>query len=221
MNFFNFRGSGNFNGNGLNILKSQYNSCCPRGPLGPIGPQGPTGSEGPRGDTGPTGETGPIVGEIGFSAFHTALTVNNTETPITGYDETAEGYYSGTGFSPVNGIFTVPETGRYEVQIMINYSTTAALNIGIGTSNPAFVLRRTTPSVTDLMTGTFPVLNVDLLLITIRTILGSGTITIVGDIELNQGDTVGLFYEADGIGIELDIGGPDDEGIVWSMHKIA
>ncbi|MEK3731054.1 MULTISPECIES: hypothetical protein [Paenibacillus] len=43
--------------------------------------------------------------------------------------------------------------------------------------------------------------------------------TLGGDVELNAGDVIGLFYEANGLTIPLNIGGPTP-GIVWSMHRI-
>lgn len=55
----------------------------------------------------------------------------------------------------------------------------------------------------------------------LRVILGSGTVVLTGDIELNQGDEIGVFYEADGLSLNLNIGGPAAGGTVWSMHKIA
>jgi len=84
------------------------------------------------------------------------------------------------------------------------------------------VVRRTSAPAADLVSGLFPLLNIDVLLVlTIRAVLGNGTVTLAGDVELGVGDVVGLFYVSDGLTLALDLGGADDGGIVWSMHQIA
>lgn len=35
-----------------------------------------------------------------------------------------------------------------------------------------------------------------------------------------RGDIIGLFYEADGLTISLNLGGVTNAGIVWSVHRI-
>ena len=115
----------------------------------------------------------------------------------------------------------MPETGRYSIKAIISYSTTAAVSVEIGPGvNPAFVVRRINDA-TDLMTGLLPVLDVGLLLLTVRVILGSSTVTLVGDLELNAGDQIGVFYEASGLTIDLNLGGTSPSGTVWSIHRIA
>ena len=135
----------------------------------------------------------------------------------------ASPYYDSATFDEVTGNYTVPATGVYSISATINYSTTAAITVNLGAGiDPAFVVRRTAPVVTDLITGLFPVLNVDiLLLLTLRTILGNGTVTLAGEVELDAGDVIGLFYEADGLTVSLDLGGDGDQGIVWSIIRLA
>jgi hypothetical protein len=131
-------------------------------------------------------------------------------------------YYSTAGFNPATGTFTVPQTGRYTIEATINYSTTAALSLSLGPGiNPAFVVRRTSPSTSDLIAGLFPVLNISVTLLTLRAVLGSGTVTLAGDVELNQNDVLGLFYDSSGLSIGLNLGGGSSAGIVWSIHQIA
>src|SRR5690606_16615525 len=103
----------------------------------------------------------------------------------------------------------------------ISYSTTAAITISLGAGiNPAFSIRNITTA-TDMISGLFPVLNVNVaLILTLRTILGNGTVTLTGDVELTAGDAVGLFYVADGLTLSLDLGGPDVP-VTWSIHQIA
>ncbi len=50
--------------------------------------------------------------------------------------------------------------------------------------------------------------------------LGNGTVTLTGDVELNAGDTIGLFYEASGLTIGINLGGVNTP-IVWSIHQIS
>ncbi|GBF74819.1 hypothetical protein PA598K_03187 [Paenibacillus sp. 598K] len=139
---------------------------------------------------------------------------------MTGFS-VANPYYNNGTFNPSLGNFTVPTTGRYSIKATINYATTAALTASIGPGiNPNFVVRRTNSPVTDLVTGLFPILNVNILLgLSLRAILGSGTVTLAGDVQLNAGDIIGLFYEANGLTIAINIGG-GSPGVVWSMHRI-
>ncbi|MPN29790.1 hypothetical protein SDC9_177243 [bioreactor metagenome] len=56
------------------------------------------------------------------------------------------------------------------------------------------------------------------LVLTLRAILGSGTVTLAGEVRLNAGDVIGLFYVADGLTVPLDLGG--GSGIVWSVYRL-
>lgn len=81
-------------------------------------------------------------------------------------------------------------------------------------------MQRSAPTVTNLITGLFPVLNVNIaLLLNLRTILGSGTVTLAGEVQLNSGDVIGLYYVANGLTIGLNLGGTSN-GVVWSINKI-
>ena len=69
------------------------------------------------------------------------------------------------------------------------------MQLGAGV-NPTFVIQRTSPTLTNLVSGLFPVLNVNIaLLLNLRTILGSGSVTLTADVQLNAGDVIGIFYE--------------------------
>lgn len=135
---------------------------------------------------------------------------------------TTSPFYDSTNFNATDGEFTVPTTGRYSVKILVNYQSTAAISVDIGAPNPAFVLRRTTPASTDLITGIFPILNVNVaLILELRAILGSGQVILVGDVELDAGDVIGLFYVADGLNINLNLSGSGDgPAVVWSMFSL-
>ncbi|MFP3473089.1 hypothetical protein R0J90_23815, partial [Micrococcus sp. SIMBA_144] len=65
------------------------------------------------------------------------------------------------------------------------------------------------------------VLNVNIaLLLSLRVILGNGTVTLTGDVILNAGDVIGLFYEASGLTIGLNIGSASPSGTVFSVYRI-
>ena len=194
----------------------------PTGPTGATGAQGitgPTGATGPQGPTGPTGATGPTVTSEGFSAFLSTASVS-ASSQLTGWSVAAP-YFNSGNFNPTTGNYTVPATGRYIIEATINYATTAVITIALGAGiNPAFVVQRSSPTVTSLITGLFPILNVNIaLILSLRTILGSGTVTLAGEVQLNAGDIIGLYYVANGLTIGLNLGG-SGSGIVWSVNQI-
>lgn len=203
----------------------------PQGVTGPTGPQGvtgqqgvtgPTGATGPQGVTGPTGATGatgPTVTSEGFSAFLSTFSVT-ASSQLTGWS-VASPYFNSGNFNPATGNYTVPVTGRYIIEATINYATTAVITITLGAGiNPAFVVQRSSPTVTSLITGLLPILNVNIILIlSLRSILGSGTVTLAGEVQLNAGDIIGLYYAANGLTIGLNLGG-SGSGIVWSVNRI-
>lgn len=102
---------------------------------------------------------------------------------------------------------------------------TALLNaekpsVNAGPVKPSFAIRRN--AATSLISGLFPLLNVNIIaVLNLRTILGNGTVTLAGEVELTAGDTIDLFYNANGLTIGLTLGGADSGGIVWSCHRIS
>jgi hypothetical protein len=161
-----------------------------------------------------------LVTSEGFSAFLPTVSTA-ASTQLTGWTVTSP-YYDSASFNEVTGNYTVPAAGAYAIEATINYSTTAAITVSLGAGiNPAFVVRRTSPAVTDLISGLFPVLNVNVaLVLTLRTILGNGTVTLTGQVELSAGDVIGLFYVANGLTVPLTLGGTGAPGIVWSMVRL-
>jgi hypothetical protein len=184
-----------------------------------MGVDGTGGATGPQGPTGPTGATGPTVTSEGFSAFLSTASVS-ASSQLTGWSVAAP-YFNSGNFNPTTGNYTVPATGRYIIEATINYATTAVITIALGAGiNPAFVVQRSSPTVTSLITGLFPILNVNIaLILSLRTILGSGTVTLAGEVQLNAGDIIGLYYVANGLTIGLNLGG-SGSGIVWSVNQI-
>jgi len=159
---------------------------------------------------------GVAASPAGFTATLSSLTVN-ANSAINGYNTL---YADGTGLNAGAGTYTVPTTGRYSISATINYSTTAAITVGLGAGvNPRIALR---VNGTETLSGLFPILNVNVaLVLTLRAILGSGTVVIAGDVPLNAGDVLDLQYVASGLGINLNLGGTGTtNGIVWSVRKL-
>ncbi|MFF2533329.1 hypothetical protein ACFVS2_31220 [Brevibacillus sp. NPDC058079] len=189
------------------------------GATGITGPTGATGATGETGATGATGATGPAFTTENFSGFLSTVTLNASSQLVNW--STASPYYGSPSFNPVTGTYTVPATGTYAIKATINYETTAAITVNLGPGiTPAFEVQRITPTATNLIIGDFPVLNINIaLVLTLRAILGTGTVTLAGDVQLYAGDTLGLFYVANGLTINLNLGG-GGEGIVWSIHRL-
>lgn len=162
----------------------------------------------------------PSATSEGFSAFISSITAA-ASTQLTGWTVTSP-YFSNTTFNETTGDYTVPTSGVYIIGAAVNYSTTGAITTSLGGAiNPTFVARRTSPTVTDLVTGLFPLLDVDIaLVLTLRAILANGVVTLAGEADLTAGDVIGLFYEADGLTVTLDLGGSGAEGIVWSINRL-
>jgi len=166
--------------------------------------------------TASTGTTEPSFTE-GFSAFISTFNVRRS-TNIKNWS-VIKPFYSTPAFDSITGIFTVPKTGKYCFEATINFSTAAAIshNLDAGV-NPSFAIRRNTS--TNLLSGLLPVLNIDISQLTLRTVLGAGTVTLAGVLDLTAGDAIDLFYEADGLDIGLMLGGANSDGILWSCHQI-
>lgn len=147
------------------------------------------------------------------SRHNASVQLNNWTAP--------NSFYSGQGFNLSTGIYTVPETGRYSIKAIISYKTLVALSISIGSGvDPTFQIRKI-PGTTPLISALLPVVNISLALFSIRAVLGSATVALLGDLQLNKGDQIGLFYASAGLNINLDIGGIAQQGTVWSVHRIA
>ena len=199
---------------GISILNAVERGAT--GPTGETGLQGPTGPTGIQGPTGPTGQT--LTSE-GFSAYIPTLSVS-ASSQLSNWTVSSP-YFNSGNFDPVSGNYTVPSTGRYLIQATINYSTTAAISLSLGPGvNPAFIVQKNLPTTSPLISGLFPILNVNIaLILDLRAILGSGTITLAGEVLLNSGDRIGLYYVAGGLTLNLNLGG-SSSGIVWSVNRI-
>ncbi|KQO18459.1 copper amine oxidase N-terminal domain-containing protein [Paenibacillus sp. Leaf72] len=179
------------------------------GAAGPVGPAGPIGETGSAGATGPAGTS---YTSEGFSAAG-ATTANSSMQFISW--SVASPHYSSPTFNAATGIFTVPETGKYAINATVNYNTTASLSVSLGSGvNPIFTVKKNANS--DLIKGNLPILNVNMpLVLTMRALLESATVTLSGDVQLQAGDQVGLYYEANGLTINFNM------DAVWSIHRLS
>jgi hypothetical protein len=144
-------------------------------------------------------------------------------TQLSGWSVASPYFEDSTGFDELTGNYTVPATGTYSIKATINYAATAAISLSLGAGvNPYFVVRKTSPVPTDLVAGHMPIFNVNVaLVLTLRTIVSNGVVTLEGEVDLDAGDIIGLFYEADGLTVSLDLGSPEvTPGIVWSVNQI-
>lgn len=156
----------------------------------------------------------PNVLNEGFSCGK-ALLATSASVKISGWNDAAP-YFASTNFNVSTGNYTVPVDGVYTLNATISYSTNAAITGSIGSSNPTFQIRRISPTSTTLISGQFPMLNIKVALIDIRSILGGGTVNMTGSVKLSQGDILDLYYNADTITIGMTL-----QNIVWSVYRIA
>ncbi|MNI48029.1 hypothetical protein D3C73_1025730 [compost metagenome] len=150
----------------------------------------------------------------GFSG-NTTLTGITSATTFSGWDVT-DPYYTSASFNAVTGEYIIPTTGRYLIEAIINFETAAPIAISLGAGvDPEFVVTRTAPVVTDLLSGLLPVLNVNVALLTLRAVLGNGSVTISGEVELTAGDSIELQYVDDGLTLALDF------QAYWSINQVS
>ena len=137
-----------------------------------------------------------------------------TTTQLTGWAVNAP-FYADTAFDAASGNFVVPTTGTYKIGGVVNYSTIAAVTVSMGAGvNPAFEVRRNGGDV--LAQAKLPILNVNVaLVLTLRTVLGSSAVPLDAEVQLNAGDVVGLYYNASGLALGLNL-----QETNWSIHRI-
>ena len=156
----------------------------------------------------------------GFCGSVSAASVSSSTTFVIW--NTSSPFYNTGNFDATSGEFTVPATGNYLISATIPYKTTAPVTISQGAGvNPYFEVVRTSPSTASLLQASLPMLDVNIaLVLTLRSILGSGTVTIAGSVELTAGDIITLKYNANGLTIPINMGGGLGSGIVWSVTKL-
>ncbi len=156
----------------------------------------------------------PNAAQEGFSAFLSSLSLS-ADAQLRPWTVTSP-YFNSGNLDATTGDYTVPATGRYFIAATVSYTLNSAITISLGAGiTPSFVVRRSAPSSADLVSGLLPLLNVAVTFLSLRAVLGAGTVTLTGEAQLNAGDTVGLYYVADGLTLTLNI-----ESAVWSVNRI-
>lgn len=124
----------------------------------------------------------------------------------------------GQGFDINKGVYTVPETGLYEILATITYST-ATTTTSLTGDAPKITIQRSRAS-NVLLAGNFPVFDVNINNVSLRTILRSATITLEGNFNLTVGDQISMQYYAGGLTSAVDFQGFNSQGIFWSIHRV-
>ncbi len=199
----------------------------PQGDTGETGQQGDTGETGQQGDTGETGqqgdtgETGPAGNASVFSAVLNTFPLFPVKTQLSGWSTTTP-YYSGPGFNSVTGDFIVPSNGRYSFKATINYRTATTGTSILFNVNPTLSINRSSPNPLTLISGNFGIIdfNINVGAVKLRAILGSGQVILVGDLELNAGDIIGIYYNPQGLLTDVLLGSDTGPDVVWSVSRI-
>lgn len=191
----------------------------PAGAKGDKGDPGEAGPQGAKGDKGDPGPAGTSTTSQGFSASGGTGIGTGTESINSSMNfinwSVGSPYYASPDFDPATGIFTAPATGKYTINATVSYKTTSATSIGIGAGIDPFFIVKKNENI-DLIKGYMPIFDTNVpLVLTLRTILRSATVTLSGDVELQAGDKVELYYQADGLTI------PFETDIVWSIHRLS
>lgn len=195
----------------------------PTGADGPTGPTGPTGADGPTGPTGPTGSdgsigpTGPTGADqisLGFSGATGGFILSGDPQPI-GIYSTAAPYYdnSSGGFDAGTGIFTAPVDGTYSVMVTLTWGNDTG-SPSDSTPPTLYVGRNGDNSV---LLADIPVF-IDSTAQIVRAVLRAGTVSLAGDLDLNAGDTLQIYYRKNTQLADLLV--VDFPGISWSVHKL-
>jgi hypothetical protein len=80
------------------------------------------------------------------------------------------------------------------------------------------VVHRTAATSTDLISGNFPILDVNVaLILTLRCVLAEGDVSMSGVVTLAAGDTVVVNYVSDGFVIPVTFG--STQPMYWSIFK--
>jgi hypothetical protein len=150
------------------------------------------------------------------------ILTGSTDPQLTNWSTTSP-YYSGSGFDATSGTYTVPTTGKYAIKVTINYNTTSPITtpVPVGT-NPAFAVQRITPNPTTLVAGNVGLFSVNTTSpsLDLTVILANQCITLAGDVQLNAGDQIGVFYVQNNLGVTIVLGNVNPPGAVWSMHGL-
>lgn len=153
-----------------------------------------------RGLTGPQGPTGP-AGPAGSSfAVQTSFSAVASSTSITGnqqivfFNTDNLPFYGDSAFNGLTGTYTVPITGKYSIKIIANIIIIQVSEEG----HPQFVVMvNSSETLSALLTYNASTDN------SVRVLQTS--VVIAGDLLLNSGDVVRLFFTTNGTALKNDI----------------
>jgi hypothetical protein len=204
----------------------------PQGMPGIMGPIGPQGVQGETGITGITGAAGPAFTATGVSGA--IFTVDLTGTDVTGIMLTGFAanrvsndiihsdytfnqpwtvnlpFYNDGNFDTATGIYTVPVSGVYNIEVMIPYSSLEEVTNIIST--PGFAIAR---NGTNVMWGDIINYGNNFLKST-----RGWTVTLIGRLILTAGDAITLRYVANGNTVNYYFGPSAERSVVWSIRQI-
>ncbi|HTU14625.1 MAG TPA: hypothetical protein VMF31_05455 [Solirubrobacterales bacterium] len=180
--------------NGLSIIG-------PTGPQGLIGPTGlqgligPTGLQGLIGPTGLQGLIGPtgLQGIPGISGLAGLITGSSSGTaagasaisPFIGWDSTSRNV--GSAFDPITGIYTVPETGQYLVDMTAIGGPVSAVLSALGGGQSTEIKLMKNGSTLD--SASAPVLKVNIsFVLSLNSLLSDSPVVVSEVYSLNAGD---------------------------------
>jgi hypothetical protein len=151
----------------------------------------------------------------GFSAFLSSVSTSSS-TYLSSWTVSSP-HFSSTNFNASTGLYTVPVTGIYFIEAEANYITNAAITISLDAGvNPAFVIRRTSPTTDDLISSYLPLINVNIVALSLRAVLGGAAVGLTGGLSLTAGDVLRFYYNADGMTVSLTL-----QNIFWSVYRLA
>lgn len=154
----------------------------------------------------------PNILQEGFSAYNASLPVSSNA--ILSNWSVASPFFGSDHFDDMAGLYTAPVTGVYATQATISCTTGSAIEIQLGAGvNPGFLVKKSDD--TELISGKIPVFDTNLLLLKLRTLLSSSTVTLTGIVQLTQGEELGLYYDADGLQLTLTL-----QKVVWTMYRL-
>lgn len=104
---------------------------------------------------------------------------------------------NGNNFNPTTGIYTVPTNGIYEITLVVNFATTVTINISNET--PGFYIRQQSPGDVILARSGVSLVDITVLAVNIRALVGRGQVIISNIFELIQGNEIST--EADFAGL--------------------
>jgi hypothetical protein len=165
---------------------------------------------------------------VGFSVEKLVQAI--TATGQLGYWDSIGPGYCDANFNLLTGVYTVPVTGVYSVSATFNYSlpTLPAGNTFTGT--PYFILYRSNPIPYQVLScqmamgaldKSFPI-GIASVQVIYRSLLSTGSSTMVKDLALTAGDQLSISYNNDGVNIPVQLGFNSTifTPCTWSVRKL-